>query len=227
MAEQISGVLAGHEDRSRRREASHWGAAESLERGAQTHRQLLKGGRRAMQPIGPLMIEHRLIEKMIKVMESKVREMTSSKRPDSPFIETAVDFIRTYADRCHHGKEEGILFRELKKKDISQEHRRVMDELLEEHREGRKLTGKLAEANERYLKGDSGAFEEIIECMKILVEFYPRHIEKEDKHFFIPIMAYFSKEERDTMLRQGYEFDQGLIHEKYRNIVEKHSRAGA
>ena len=32
---------------------------------------------------------------------------------DPVFIDTAVDFIRTYADRCHHGKEEDLLFKAL------------------------------------------------------------------------------------------------------------------
>jgi hemerythrin-like domain-containing protein len=174
-----------------------------------------------MMPIGPMMIEHRLIERMIKVMDSKAREMRIGQKADPAFVTTAVDFIRTYADRCHHGKEEDILFRELRKKALSRDHRKVMEELIKEHRQGREITGMLVEANERYLKGESKAHEDIVQCMQRLVAFYPGHIEKEDKHFFIPVMKYFSKDEQDAMLREGYEFDQGLIHEKYRDIVEK------
>jgi hemerythrin-like domain-containing protein len=55
--------------------------------------------------------------------------------------------------------------------------------------------------------------------MKALVEFYPKHIEKEDMHFFIPCMEYFSEQEKDSMLKEGWEFDKKLIHEKYLNIV--------
>jgi len=173
-----------------------------------------------------MMIEHRLIERMIKVMASKMARMKTGRTADPAFIETAVDFIRTYADRCHHGKEEDILFRELKKKSISQDHHKIMDELIEEHRQGRKVTGKLVEANERYMAGDSEALDEIIECLQTLVAFYPKHIEKEDKHFFIPVMKYFSKDEQDAMLKEGYEFDQGLIHEKYRQVVERGEKNG-
>ena len=179
-----------------------------------------------MLPIGPMMIEHRLIERMIKVMDAKMAEMKTGRKADTAFIETAVDFIRTYADRCHHGKEEDILFRELKKKAISQEHKKVMVELIEEHKEGRKVTAKLVEANERYLAGDSKALEDILQCVQTLVDFYPRHIEKEDKHFFILVMRYFSKDEQDAMLKEGHAFDQGLIHEKYRHIVERGEKNG-
>jgi len=165
------------------------------------------------------MIEHRLIEKMIGAMKQKLEEWKKEGKPDPSFIDTAVDFIRTYADRCHHGKEEDILFRELGKKSISSEHRRIMEELLEEHRRGREITGRLLKANEDYRKGDTGAVSTILECVRELVELYPKHIEKEDGHFFLPVMGYFDDEEKDAMLNEEYEFDRGLIHKVYQDTV--------
>jgi hemerythrin-like domain-containing protein len=53
-----------------------------------------------------------------------------------------------------------------------------------------------------------------------VVMLYPGHIEKEDRRFFFPIMDYFNHEEQDAMLREFYEFDRGMIHEKYRVLVE-------
>jgi hemerythrin-like domain-containing protein len=177
-----------------------------------------------MLPIGPLMIEHRLIERMISVMREELQLLEKGKAVDTAFIVTAVDFIRTYADRCHHGKEEDILFRELQKKTLSEEHNRVMNELLEEHKWGRKTTGRLVEANENYLDGDKKALPVISDCLRSLVGFYPEHIEKEDKHFFSPVMEYFSQDEKDAMLKEGYDFDQKLIHEKYdKTVVEVES----
>jgi len=174
-----------------------------------------------MMPIGPLMIEHRLIERMIEVMKRQLQRCEREGKADSSFIETAVDFIRTYADRCHHGKEEDILFRDLSKKPVSSDHRRIMEELREEHRWGRETTGRLVEANEAYRNGDAEAVSAILEYVKALVEFYPKHIEKEDRYFFLPIMDYFSKEEKDAMLKEEYEFDRVLIHEIYRDKATK------
>jgi hemerythrin-like domain-containing protein len=94
-----------------------------------------------------------------------------------------------------------------------------MEELMEEHRWGRKVTGRLVEANARYVHGHREALSAIMDCIKTLVEFYPKHIEKEDKHFFIPCMEYFSEAEKDAMLKEEWEFDKTLIHEKYRNMV--------
>ena len=57
----------------------------------------------------PLMREHRLIEKMLSFFEGETRRITELKKVDPLFVDTAVDFIRTYADRTHHGKEEDNL----------------------------------------------------------------------------------------------------------------------
>ena len=94
-----------------------------------------------------------------------------------------------------------------------------MDELLEEHRQGRKTVADLVEAKGRYLRGDPAALSLMLNRMRFLVDFYPRHIEKEDKHFFLPIMNYFSPEEKEDMLREEWEFDKNLIHLIYKNRV--------
>lgn len=177
-----------------------------------------------MMPIGPLMEEHRLIERMIKVMNSKLKEIKKENKPDQLFIDTAVDFIRTYADRCHHGKEEDILFRDLAKKKLSDEHQRIMNELIEEHKMGRNNVKKVIEAKEKYIQGNKNALKDIVANMEILAKFYPKHIEKEDRHFFIPCMDYFTEEERNIMLNEMWEFDKNMIHEKYAKIVENHEK---
>ncbi len=173
-----------------------------------------------MMPAGPLMIEHRLIERMIKLLERETLTIEKEKKADPLFIETAVDFIRMYADRCHHGKEEDILFRDLEKIDLKQEHKKTMDELVEEHVQARDTVARLVDAKNRYVSGDKDAVTDIVKEMKWLVDFYPQHIIKEDKHFFLPVMEYFSAEEKDGMLNEFYEFDKILIHEKYKNVVE-------
>ncbi len=175
---------------------------------------------RKMMPIGPLMIEHRLIEKMIAVIKKNLKAIEEHSDIAPGFIETTVDFIRTYADRCHHGKEEDILFRELKKKNVSPQHERIMEELVEEHVWGRNTTKALLEAYIRFQHGNTESLSHVISQLKALVDFYPVHIEKEDRHFFRPVMEYFTQEERDAMLAEGFEFDRKLIHEKYRDVVD-------
>ena len=174
-----------------------------------------------MKPIGPLMIEHRLIERMIALMAEALGRMKINERLDLVFIDTVIDFIRTYADRCHHGKEEDILFRDLAKKQLSRQHRQIMDELVKEHVYARKTVGQMISGKERYLQGDKEALKYILECMQELLDFYPSHIEKEDKNFFIPVMDYFSESEQASMLQEFWDFDRQMIHKHYRQLVEQ------
>ena len=55
-------------------------------------------------------------------------------------------------------------------------------------------------AKEAFLREKHAALDELMKHLGELVEFYPQHIDKEDKHFFIPCMAYFSDTEKAEML---------------------------
>lgn len=174
-----------------------------------------------MSPIEPLMTEHRLIERMIKLMESEIQRMKQNSPPKSAFINTVVDFMKTYADQLHHGKEEDILFRDLAQKKISAEHKKTMDDLVHEHVLGRGNVKRLLEAHDKYLLGEKDSVQEIVKNMEVLVKFYPKHIEKEDRHFFLPVMDYFNEQEKDSMLKEFNNFDRKFIHEKYKGIVSE------
>jgi hemerythrin-like domain-containing protein len=173
-----------------------------------------------MQARGPLMIEHRLIERMLSVIKDALSKIESKHKVDPVFVDVAVDFIRIYADRTHHGKEEDILFREMKNKPLSAGDRRVMNELIEEHVFGRRTTQALVVANTRYRNGDETALADIADKLQILIEFYPKHIEKEDKEFFPSSRTYFTDKEDQAMLAEFWEFDRRMIHEKYKSVVE-------
>jgi hemerythrin-like domain-containing protein len=173
-----------------------------------------------MQSRGMLMVEHRLIERMLSAVELAAAAIDTTRRVDHEFVDAVVDFLRTYADRTHHGKEEDILFSDLSTRELSPEDRRAMDELIEEHAFGRQATTDLAGANERHRNGDESALATIVDQLRALCAFYPRHIGKEDKVFFPAARAYFTDEEDRAMLERFRDFDRAMIHEKYTSLVE-------
>lgn len=173
-----------------------------------------------MEPIGPLMREHRLIERAIRQIDAGIARIEKNKRINPVAVDAIIDLMQTYADRTHHGKEEEILFRDLEKKDLSEEHARVTRELIEEHRQARVMIHTIVEAKEKYLNGDKAALSIILTNFQKLSGFYPKHIEKEDRHFFFPIMEYFSAAEKKGMLAEFEEFDRKMIHEKYTKVLD-------
>ncbi len=177
-----------------------------------------------MKPRGLLMAEHRLIERMISLLDDEIRRMKRSEPLNVHFIDIAVDFFRTYADRTHHGKEEEILFLDCAQKAMSQEDRNIMNELIQGHQYGRKTVKELIAAKEKYLQGDRLQQGTITGKLEELISFYPKHIKMEDDIFFPNSEGYFSQAELSTMLNEFREFDQKMIHDKYQSIVQKYEQ---
>ncbi len=172
-----------------------------------------------MKPRGPLMVEHRLIEKMLVLAEKEADNIKSGKA-DAVLIDAFVDFFRVYADRTHHGKEEDILFKVLADRELNDADKIRMEELISEHKQARQGVGDLYAANLRYKNGDASAAADIHEKLLFLIGFYPVHIQKEDDVFFPDTEKYFSAAELDRMLLDFWEFDRKMIHEKYARVYE-------
>src|ERR1035437_6220557 len=100
MATPTSGGEAGHNPREQH--AWETGYDEYGSRPAATRE------RKIMQPTRPLMAEHQTILHMMADIVRKLKVFRETERVDTRYVDTAIDFIRTYADGCHHGKEEGI-----------------------------------------------------------------------------------------------------------------------
>jgi len=173
-----------------------------------------------MKPRGPLMTEHRLIEKILNITGKELDVIKKNNTIKPVFIDTIVDFIKIYADRTHHGKEEDILFNKLKNKNLNAEDDKMMQELVNDHAIARKMASELIDANKKYTNGDSSSIKTIIEILSELIIFYPPHILKEDKIFFPNTEKYFSNNELDEMLNDFWEFDRKMIHEKYNALYE-------
>jgi hemerythrin-like domain-containing protein len=181
-----------------------------------------------MQPIDPLMAEHRLIERLMFLLRQDLERVRNNMAIDPEFafvdpvfIDQAVDFLSTYADRCHHGKEEDIFFAALAEKELTPELKNVMAELIAEHQEARELTRSLLEAKNQYLRQDKDAVSRMLYCISKLTAMYPKHVLQEDQYFFVSCLKYFTPAEGEALLARMAEFDRRLIHEKYQDLVHR------
>ncbi len=174
-----------------------------------------------MQPIGPLMWEHRTIERAVSIVAESLTRMRRTGVLETRLLELSVDFIRTYADRTHHGKEEDILFKALQDRPLSAEEGTVVHELMADHVRARQLTRQVVTGMETHTAAGYGGMDMVLAALEQLCLLYPAHIEKEDKHLFHQVMRYFTREEMDRMLEEFREFDRQLIHEKYAARIDE------
>ena len=63
-----------------------------------------------MQPTDILTTEHRLIEQVLNCLEKIAWQSEANKKLDKKSAAEAIDFCRSFADGCHHAKEEAHLF---------------------------------------------------------------------------------------------------------------------
>jgi hemerythrin-like domain-containing protein len=173
-----------------------------------------------MKPIGPLMVEHRLTDRMLELIKEQILTLRSGAAADIRFAGQVIDFFRTYVDLCHHGKEEDILFKVLAGKKMSSAHTRIMDELIQEHRTARTIVAELGRAKDLH-SGGGDRSSGIMTIYEKMVEIYPPHIEKEDHHFFFPCLEYLSAGEQDRMLAEMQDFDAKLFHQTYAALIER------
>lgn len=173
-----------------------------------------------MMPIGPLMVEHRWIERVISDIQLRLGGQSPRKAIDPPYVERVVDFLGTYADRCHHGKEEDILFRDLSHKTLEPALGALMRQLIAAHEWARDTTRRLVAANASLAVGNNDSMQDVCRLLGDLASFYPKHIQLEDESFFRPTMAYLTTDDQAVMLEAFVKFDASLIHEKYRRLAQ-------
>ncbi len=173
--------------------------------------------------LGILMTEHRLIDRVVADMTLELAQIARGEHEVDPeYIDTVVDFIRSYADRCHHGKEENILFLELVMKPLPEQLESAMRMLVDDHIWARAKTGALVAATVRYRAGDQGAVADITDTITKLLHFYPIHIEKEERSFFRMAIEQFTAEEREAMLVRFQAFERLMpVQEKYLGVVQE------
>ncbi|MBI4523887.1 MAG: hemerythrin domain-containing protein [Deltaproteobacteria bacterium] len=165
--------------------------------------------------------DHRIIEKVLGFLEK-----ATSGSVDAPFEawSKAVDFIRNFADRCHHLREEKLLFPLLESKGIPVEGGPI-GMMLIEHDEGRGYVRGMAEALERAKAEPQAAKTVLIENAGAYLRMLRQHILKEDEVLFMMAEDALSEEEQKTLLREFEEHEERElgtgVHEKYLKIAEE------
>ena len=123
--------------------------------------------------------EHQLILRMIALVEQNTARLEAGRFYDWYFYLDAVDFIRNYADRFHHAKEENVLFAELVKNGMP-EKRSPIEAMHIEHEQGRAHVRAIEAAAKKALNGEPGQETILIEHAKGYASLLRGHIEKED-----------------------------------------------
>lgn len=120
-------------------------------------------------PIKKLVDEHVLIKRLIALIPDIIENTDLNTKKGRELILDSVDFIRSYADKYHHAKEEDILFK------YFDENLDIVKAMLADHEAGRSHVRRVVDGVQ---KEDKAAVAEHLNGYK---ELLTEHIKKEDE----------------------------------------------
>jgi hemerythrin-like domain-containing protein len=177
-----------------------------------------------MQPIEILMEEHRVIEQVLNCLERMADRCDAGASLDIESASSAIDFFRIFADRCHHGKEEDLLFPLMEQKGFSREHGPT-GVMLNEHELGRRHVRGMADALKELSLGDLAGKILFVEHARAFIQLLRQHIGKEDHCLFPMANQALSEVDQEQLARSFSKVEHDDMgpgtHEKYLKIANQ------
>lgn len=127
-----------------------------------------------------LVNEHRLILRMITLLDRNAPKTADGTYCNWQFYLEGVDFIRNFADRFHHAKEEDVLFEALVKNGMPRENSPIAAMLME-HGQGRAFVAAMETAALEALNGQTGRGRIVADNALAYASLLREHIAKEDE----------------------------------------------
>ena len=168
--------------------------------------------------------EHQVILRVITTLENAANRLNQGEAIRPGFFIDAADFIKGFADGCHHKKEEGVLFIAMQANGVPVQGGPI-GVMLYEHEQGRTYTRGMRAAAEKLAAGDKAASKEIVENALNYAALLRQHIYKEDNILF-PMANRTIPESKQVQVAEDFErveheeTGEG-VHEKYLALAEK------
>lgn len=167
-------------------------------------------------PVHTLIHEHVYILKVIHALGVIGEDLEQDRKVDQSLFEPIVRFMREFADKCHHAKEEAVLFPAMEDKGVPKTGC-PLSALRSEHVRGRELVSKLETSAAALAGGNESVRDTLCEVIRHITELYPNHIWKEDAMVFPMTENMFTKAELSILTSdfEKAESEYGQNHDHY------------
>lgn len=158
--------------------------------------------------------EHEAILYVLQILD---KMMQSESETMLRYYDELLYFLKTFADKCHHGKEENYLFKELVNKGIANEGGPV-GAMLQEHAEGREYIAQMSQSlDNKDLNGFNNAAAGYRDLLR-------SHIEKENDILFVLADRLIYEQAQSLMFEQFEQHEENVIghgvHEKLHSMID-------
>jgi hemerythrin-like domain-containing protein len=174
-----------------------------------------------MDAVETLMNEHRLIEQVLDALEGFAEDAVRRGATEKDELGRFVTFVREFADACHHGKEEDILFAAMVEAGFPRNGGPIAV-MLHEHDQGRALVGILKARAEQDAPWTDADRQEVAEVARGFAAMLHAHIHKEDAILY-PMAEQHLAAEAMARVAEGcdrYDAAREETHERLRALAE-------
>lgn len=154
-----------------------------------------------MRPTEVLVKEHDSILEMLDILGKVCDKLEAAEAVAPEHLEEILSFLQGFADRCHHGKEEDLLFPAMEASGIPREGGPIGVMLLE-HVEGREFIQRMITAVALLKEADPKAPSEFVGAGRDYVRLLTQHIEKENNVLFRMADMHISESAQQELEKQ-------------------------
>jgi len=180
-----------------------------------------------MKATEQLKAEHQGILLMLQILEAMCRRLESGKEVAAGDLDSVVEFLRVFVDKCHHGKEEDVLFPAMVEAGLPREGGPI-GVMLAEHNAGRDYVKRISEAVAEYGAGRRDAAPGIVEHARGYISLLNIHIQKEDGVLYALADMHLSDAHQDVLAEEFEKIERDRIgpgrHEQFHELLKQLKR---
>lgn len=170
--------------------------------------------------------DHEAVKLMMRIMETISARIRSGQKVQRQDLDNITDFLRVFVDRCHHAKEEQILFPVLEDAGIAKAGGPI-GVMLAEHEQGREYARNISRNLINFEAADNSRAMELSNNMKTYIELLDEHILKENDVLFQMADKVLTEEVQKKLYDRFEELENKVIglgkHEELHKMLEKMS----
>lgn len=177
-----------------------------------------------MRATEQLQEEHQGIKLMLDILAEICKRLLAGEQVSARQLGEIVEFFRVFVDKCHHAKEEDVLFPEMEKAGVAKKGG-PLGVLLDEHAQGREYVKKLAAEIAAYQAANKTPALKIVALAQKYIALLNQHIQKEDEVLYPLADKLFSEKQQQEMVEQFAQIETERLgagtHEKFHGLLHQ------
>jgi hemerythrin-like domain-containing protein len=167
--------------------------------------------------------EHEGVKVMLNILAQVCRQLEATGNLNTEHFEGILEFLKVFVDKCHHGKEEELLFPALEAAGIPKYG--PISVMLHEHQAGRSYVKAMSEAFAGFKLGNRSLSQGILHYAHDYISLLNEHIVKENNILFVIADSRLSEKMQDELFEGFEKIEEERIgigkHEEFHGLLEK------